>query len=171
MKDYWYNYIMKKQDLIKGFTLIEILVVIAIIGVLATVGSVQLNRTRELSRDIVRVDNMKALRDALHIYRNENNSFPAGTNLVIGEGTSCSGSACMQITSGSGFVATGAGSGDILFSRLPKNPAPGGSSYIYNQTNGGNSYEISFTLEGETGDLNAPDCIANQDTITCTGSF
>ncbi len=57
-----------KKNTIQGFTLIEVLVVIGIIAVLATVVLVAVNPSRQfkLARDSQRTSNMNALLNAIH---------------------------------------------------------------------------------------------------------
>ncbi len=57
----------------KGFTLIELLVVIAIIGFLSAVAVSNYMEARKKARDAKRVGDIKALREALEIYRQSQN--------------------------------------------------------------------------------------------------
>lgn len=59
----------------KGFTLIELLVVIAIIGVLASVVIISLDSARVKSRDVTRVAQVKQLKNAMELYRNDNRAY------------------------------------------------------------------------------------------------
>nr|MBP9781416.1 type II secretion system protein [Candidatus Woesebacteria bacterium] len=61
---------MKKN----GFTLIEILVVVAIIGLLATLGIVSFQASLRRSRDATRLAEMKALQNAAEQFYAENDS-------------------------------------------------------------------------------------------------
>ena len=68
----------------KGFTLVELLVVISIIGVLATLVLLQLGQARSRSRDTKRIADMNQLRSAVELYFEDNNgSYPA---VVFGSG-------------------------------------------------------------------------------------
>lgn len=53
---------------LKGFTLIEVLVVIIIIGILTTVSIVALNSSRVKARDSRRLSDIKQLQTALELY-------------------------------------------------------------------------------------------------------
>ena len=72
----------------KGFTLIEMLVVISIIGVLVTISSFGLQGAREGARDSRRKSDLEAIRTALELYRSDCGRYPAtlGATLV-GAGT------------------------------------------------------------------------------------
>jgi len=130
----------------KGFTLVELLVVIAIIGVLSTLAVVSLNNARQKSRDAKRVSDVKQVQTALELYFADSNSYPAGSALTLGGATA-------QALSGAGFSATGSATGTTYMGQVPSNPSPGGASYSYTQTSSGVSYQIVFTLEGQTGGL------------------
>ncbi len=54
-----------------GFTLVELLIVIAIIGVLATVAFLALNRTRGKARDAKRISDVRQVQSALELYFND----------------------------------------------------------------------------------------------------
>lgn len=63
----------------KGFTLIEILVVIAILGLLITVGVTSYTNTLRQSRDAKRKTDLEQIRLALELYKSDNGSYPVGT--------------------------------------------------------------------------------------------
>ena len=56
----------------KGFTIIELLVVISIIGLLSTISVVSLNGARIKSRDAKRVSDIKQIKTGLDLYFNDN---------------------------------------------------------------------------------------------------
>ena len=60
----------------RGFTVVEMIVVVMIIMVLATVGMVSLSGARRKARDAHRVQDMQALADALQIYYTEFGAYP-----------------------------------------------------------------------------------------------
>lgn len=71
---------MKKN---KGFSLIELLVVISIIGVLTTVLVMNFVGARERSRDAQRIQNLNSLKNALRMYYNDNQTYPASMNGLV----------------------------------------------------------------------------------------
>jgi prepilin-type N-terminal cleavage/methylation domain-containing protein len=105
------KYNMKKSN--KGFTLVELLVVISIIGILASVVLVSLNSARGKARDARRISDLHQLSLALENYYDSNANYPAtlaslattyiaavpkdpqaGANYqyaALGSGTTCSG--------------------------------------------------------------------------------
>lgn len=61
----------------KGFTLLELLIVIAIIGLLASVILVAVDDAREKGRDSRRIQDMKEIKKALALYYDANGRYPA----------------------------------------------------------------------------------------------
>jgi prepilin-type N-terminal cleavage/methylation domain-containing protein len=59
-----------------GFTLVELLVVIAVIGILAGVGLIALNGSRERARDTRRISDLQAVRTGLALYYDTWGAFP-----------------------------------------------------------------------------------------------
>ena len=67
----------------KGFTLVELLVVISIIGLLSTIAIVSLGSARAKSRDTKRIADMKQISTALEQYYSDLGGYPAvGTMLA-----------------------------------------------------------------------------------------
>lgn len=60
----------------KGFTLIELMVVIAIIGILASIISVSLISSKAKGRDAKRIADIKTIQLALETYYSDNASYP-----------------------------------------------------------------------------------------------
>jgi prepilin-type N-terminal cleavage/methylation domain-containing protein len=67
-----------------GFTLIELLVVVAIIGLLATVAVIAFSGVSKKARDAKRLADMKQIRDAIEMYRQEYGAFPPNTDTDAG---------------------------------------------------------------------------------------
>ncbi len=142
----------------RGMTLIEILTVISIIGVLASIGNVSFEEVKRLGRDVRRTSDMKQLQTALELYFASHNSYPGDGvpgpgGVVLGAG----GATALDDTQG--WTKEGEG---IVFLRIPiGNPGPNGASYVYRSMDAmGNDcdkncsfYEVRFTTEGKLGDL------------------
>jgi type II secretion system protein G len=62
----------------RGFTLVELLVVIAVIGILATVIIVNLTLARVRARDSRRMADITSIKGALELYKDINGRYPAG---------------------------------------------------------------------------------------------
>jgi prepilin-type N-terminal cleavage/methylation domain-containing protein len=75
---------MKHISLKRGFTLIELMVVIAIIGLLASTVLASLSDARVLARDTARLTEARELMKALELYRGANgNVYPCSTGTSI----------------------------------------------------------------------------------------
>ena len=59
-----------------GFTLVELLIVVAVIGLLATVGITNFASSQVRARDVEREGDVKALSQALDLYVLNNNAYP-----------------------------------------------------------------------------------------------
>ena len=112
---------MKKN---KGFSLIELLVVISIIGVLTTVLVMNFVGSRERARDAQKIQGLNNIKNALRMYYNDNQTYPTTLNTVVGTSGYIAGLGVgdsynyVPSSSGDGFVLTivlevGAGNDDI----------------------------------------------------------
>ncbi len=127
----------------KGFTLVELLLVIAIIGILASVILVSLNRARERARDTRRVADLRQVALALENYYEENNQiYP--TNIT-------------QATLGS-YMAT-----------VPVDPQDE-SAYSYARCTGNETYILGATLEVTSNDALDNDIDGTVCTVDCDDS-
>ena len=122
----------------KGFTLIEIMVVVFIIGLLASIVTVSVNQSRIRGRDARRISDLDTIRNAVEMFANQNNGTYPGTSgttycsVTIG---ACTGGGATWLTS----VITGG-----ILSTSPVDPVAT-RAYRYQRT--GNNYEIDADLE------------------------
>lgn len=65
----------------KGFTLLELLVVVAIIAILATLILTNLNRARKQAQDAKVQSEVKAISDAVQLYQTSNSQMPSDFNV------------------------------------------------------------------------------------------
>lgn len=68
---------MKSLHFKKGFTLVEMLIVIAIIAILASVALVSVAGVRKSARDTKRVSDISKLQQQLEVYYSQNGAYPA----------------------------------------------------------------------------------------------
>lgn len=71
------NFERKNKNFQSGFTLVEVLVVVGIIGLLASVVLVGLGTFRMRSRDARRIADLREVQNALELYYTKNNEYPA----------------------------------------------------------------------------------------------
>lgn len=120
----------------KGFTLIELIVVISIIGVLATLIINNLNDTRSRARDSKKKQELAGLKTALRLYYNDFQAYPAnsvGNDDILGCGA--------QGISACGSSGTAFATDDTIYmNQLPE------FSY-YSQDDNGDGYTVKATLE------------------------
>ena len=129
----------------KGFTLIEILIVVAIIAILASVVLVGLGPTQQAGRDARRLSDLSEVQNGLELYYNKCGVYPGAT----------AGNGCAAVTlgaddataytaAGAALIAAGVGISSIPVD--PSNVAPHVYSYAENgatQT----SYVLQTSLE------------------------
>lgn len=97
--------IKKKQT---GFTIVELLIVIVIIGILAAITIVAYNGIQVRSRDTIRVGDLRSIHKAIELYKAENGSYPLPTNGSMNWTGNCStfGSVTNYITGISAYVSS-----------------------------------------------------------------
>ena len=115
----------------KGFTLIEMLIVVAIVGILASVVLIGLGPTQRSGRDARRLADLKQVQTGLELYYQKNGSYPNTTTW----------------TGASGLmgILTGVGAG-LGITNLPNDPKVG-VDYKYSPNAALNSYLLGATLE------------------------
>lgn len=64
----------------QGFTIVELLIVIVVIGILAAISVVAYNGVQFRASDTRRIADITKLQQGLEIYRQQNDSFPAATS-------------------------------------------------------------------------------------------
>lgn len=133
----------------RGFTMIEILVVVTIIGILITLGIRSYNATQIKARDVRRKADLNNLAKPLEAYFNDYGVYPTGNGgLMVVDGS--------QLQWGDPFDDA---NGTVYMSQLPDDPR-GERNYWY--ASDGTEWSISARLEN----ANDPD-IAGPFAGTC----
>ena len=146
----------------KAFSLIELLVVVAIMGLLAGMAVVALNQARQKARDARRVADVKQIQTALELYFMDKYTYPepiADTNRLLD-------GACLG--GDSTFRAVGTCGSPTYMGLVPSNPSPKlegactggtGTGYTYAVVGGAagsrNTYQLYWCVSQETGGVPA----------------
>lgn len=116
---------MRKTKNFLGFTMIELLITIAVIGALASIGLIAFTGQQKSARDTQRKSDLQQYRIALENYANANNSaYPGGTGMAVNS-LCASGAALSNFMSG----------------------CPAGNPYSYQYTSGSGGYVLWVELE------------------------
>ena len=106
-----------------GFTIVELLIVIVVIGILAAITIVAYNGIQAKARDTQRIADMKTIAKALELYKTNNGSYPAavGTTNASGWEVSHNGTAATNFLSALVSPTNGV-------SKIPVDPANFGTN-------------------------------------------
>lgn len=69
-----------------GFTIIELIVVIAIIGILAAIALPRFTKPRQRAQEAVLKTNLRAMRDAINQYYADEGHYPPSLDALVDEG-------------------------------------------------------------------------------------
>lgn len=113
----------------KGFTLVELLIVISIIGVLSAILMANFQGVRQRSRDAQRKSDLRQIQSALELYRSDVGSYPAsGAQYQLNGSIPCPTPAAL------------ASGGNTYLQKIPCDPVlhpysnqGWGSEYLYNR--------------------------------------
>jgi prepilin-type N-terminal cleavage/methylation domain-containing protein len=122
----------------KGFTLIEILIVVAIIAILASVVLVGLGPTQQAGRDARRISDLGEVQTGLELYYSKCGYYPGAA-----ESAACG---AYSETSAWGPLTTALKGSGIGVGTIPNDPSAG-KTYYYDSCSGGSSYVLGAQLE------------------------
>lgn len=126
---------MKSLNRKEGFTILELLVSLAIIGMLFAATIALIGGVKEKSRDSKRMSDVREISKALVLYADNNDTFPIATTLVT--------------ITGSDAVSTVLEAEGVI-SEMPTDPIHPTNPYTYISDLSGNNFIISFCLETDT---------------------
>lgn len=104
----------------RGFTLVEMLIVLAIIAIAVGASLVSFRGVRAVARDSERKTELQEIRSALEVYRSDNGSYPLTADALV----------------------------DDYIGALPQDPLAG-NSYVYENIDNGTTYRICAHLEAD----------------------
>ncbi len=130
---------MSKTEIKRGFTLIEILIVVAIIAILASVVLIGLGPVQRQGRDARRISDLQQVQNGLELYYAKCGYYPGGAQPT----SPCS--AFRQISTWDDVKTALTGS-TIGIQILPNDPTAG-KNYIYATDANGTSYVLGASLE------------------------
>ena len=118
-----------------GFTFLELLIAVTIIGVLTAIGTVSYVSTNKQSRDARRKSDLEQLRSALEMYRSD-----SATSIYVVSAGAVADSALTTLVSGA------------YISVIPQDPKPvtGCTNYYYKNNGSSATYCLCTCLESTT---------------------
>lgn len=120
----------------KGFTILELLVSMAIIAILAAVTLATITGIKQKSRDGKRLSDMREITKALNLYSNNHGRYPTAPSEIA-------------ITSDDAFSLEL--EGDLVITNVPRDPLYPSTEYKYTYLSAdGNTFTLSFCLETNT---------------------
>lgn len=156
----------KKYQKQYGFTLLELLIVMLIIGLLAGLGLSSFMTVQKKSRDSRRKQDLVNVTKALEVYYNDWGQYPAAVDDGgIYKLQACGTSAVATCTWGEPWQGE---DGMLYMSELPSDPSEG--LYYAYQTNGNGGYYLYAHLENENDPDIATDAsgdVSNYPNINC----
>jgi len=116
----------------RGFTLIEILIVVAIIAILASVVLVGLGPTQQAGRDARRLSDLHEVQNGLELYYNKNGAYPIPNPATWAQ------------------LSTALNGAGVGVNSVPNDPSSG-KNYIYAWNTGATTYELAASMESGNG--------------------
>lgn len=138
-----------------GFSLVELLVVIAAIGLLTSIAVVALGGARQKARNVKRLADVRQIMMSLEMYNTDTSGYPdPGDAVVLGRGE-------YQALCQGGFKDECDADDTVFQGQIPTAPTPvdgdcteGENDYTY-EIDASGEYVITFCLGRETGDFTA----------------
>lgn len=138
---WYYNLYMKLASTKSrfGFTLVELMVVISIIGILSAIVYASFGTSRKIARDDIRKTDLKNLQVAIELYKAQNGQYPASgcstaNNKYAGPGVSSD-----PYLSCDDYIT---GLVPDFISVLPKDPNKQGNGFGYYYRSSGTGYKL-----------------------------
>ena len=128
----------------QGFTMVELIVVIAIIGIISTIAMIAVGHARAKARDTRRLNDIDQIQTALLLFYRDQNRFPSSDEFVVGNS--------LALVSGSNTTT--------YMTQIPSSPTPADGTcnnndnyYRYIPSSNQKQYVIYYCLGGKAGDV------------------
>lgn len=145
-----------------GFTLIELMIVVAIVGLLATITVSALQKSRAKGRDAKRISDLTQIRTAMALSLTQDEKVPQGGPFAVGTPTRKV--LCGTATEVNFFADLSACDKDKVYMTIV--PQPGASTETYQYTSySGSSYCIQTEMEVGSQDFTTGPLLVNEGTI------
>lgn len=137
---------------VSGFTLIELMLVIAIIGIISTIGLISFVTSIQKGRDAERKSDLSTIAKGLEEFKNDFGVYPSDKDVASGQSNIIEG--CMSQVSDIGFSPCPAsgkfqyfknGENVVVLEKFPVDPVDG-RSYLYQHVDASSTNEESFSL-------------------------
>lgn len=143
----------------RGFTLVELLVVIALLGILATIGLVTFSSAQLRGRDTQRKSDLKQISSALELYYSDHGGYPASDNGKIKGCPSTLGTDCTWGSNDSKSLFTDGQT--VYFKSIPKDPT-GTYNYYYRSLEVDGKSNMGFQLYAHLENSQDPNCLPDR---------
>lgn len=133
----------------EGFTLVELMVVMTIIGILVAISTSAFLGAKRSARDSERKTDLEDIRSALEIYRTDCLSYPD------------------SIPFGQIWTATCQSASNTYMSQVPQDPLNGSRAFGYVYQRSGTTYRLCAYLENGTGSVSACGTCGGSPAVNC----
>lgn len=148
----------RRLNNVRGFTLVEILIVVAIIGILASVALIGLGPVQKRGRDSRRISDLRETQSAIELYYSKCGYYPGGV-----ADPDCP-SNHTDVTDWDGLADSITGS-NLGVSRLPNDPSAN-REYVYGSSDG-STYVLGASLEDTNNNVLKDDIDGNPEGVDC----
>lgn len=149
----------------KGFTLIEMLIVVAIIGILASVVLVGLGPVQRRGRDARRLADLREVQNALELYFSKCGYYPGNAQ----SSTPCGAFSSINGPQAWANLQTALSGSNVGVRNIPNDPS-GGRTYFYGTDSSGSTYVLGADLEDAENPALAQDVDVPLYGVACDGA-
>lgn len=127
-----------------GFTLLELIVVMAIMGLLIAVTASSFQTSRIKGKDGKRKSDLKQIQNALEAYMNDHGKYPPASAPTGGTIVACGGAGTSSCAFGSAFTDE---NGTVYMAQIPNDSSSPSLQYLYVASTDQKKYQLFAYLE------------------------